>query len=132
MICLSYAWAASSISFNALSEAQRVEVCLDALEKIYGAAVRQRVEEQRVDDQSTTLCWEDEYGYNGGWRMANPGQQQYVQLMHEQTLGLDPQWNNGLYLAGEAMSWYGLSGWVDGAIKTGIQAAISAARKVIG
>ena len=56
----------------------------------------------------------------------------YVQLMHEQTLGLDPQWNNGLYLAGEAMSWYGLSGWVDGAIKTGIQAAISAARKVIG
>jgi monoamine oxidase len=131
IICLSYAWASSSIKFNALSNTQRVNVCLGALEEIYGEQMRHTIENEMVHDQSISICWENQYGYSGGWRMAHPGQANYVQVMHEQCLGLNTKWNNGLYLAGEAMSWYGLPGWIDGAIQTGLEAAISAISHVI-
>jgi monoamine oxidase len=131
IICLSYAWASSSIKFNALSGAQRVKVCLDALEEIYGKEMRHTIEKEMVHDQSISICWENQYGYSGGFRMAHPGQADYGQIMQEQCLGLNAKWDNGLYLAGEAMSWYGLSGWIDGAIQTGLEAAISAMFHVI-
>jgi monoamine oxidase len=125
-ICLSYSWADSSIRYNALDDEQRVRLGLDAIERmaIYGPKLRRKIEKERKEILS--ICWEDQYGYSGGWRMANPGQAQDVSAMHAQCLGQPPEWNNGLYLAGEALSWYGLSGWIDGAIKTGLQAAITA------
>jgi tryptophan 2-monooxygenase len=125
-VLLSYSWASSAIRYNALDEEERIQVCLNAIENmaIYGKPMREKLEAERIDSRS--ICWEDEYGYSGGYRMANPGQAQQVSAMHAQSLGQPSQWNNGLYLAGEALSWYGLSGWIDGAIKTGLQAAISA------
>lgn len=129
-ICLSYAWADSSIRFNALSPEQRAQVSLDAIAKMecYGPKMRRRIEEETLEILS--ICWEDQYGYSGGYRMAYPGQAQQVADMHAQSVGEPRQWNNGLYLAGEALSWYGLSGWIDGAIKTGLTAAMSAARRL--
>ena len=94
----------------------------------YGPELTNKIKSELVDN--LTICWEDEYGYNGGWRMGSPGQASEVKVMHDQALGNPVEWNNGLYLAGEAMSWYGLSGWIDGAIKTGIQAAASAVNRV--
>jgi monoamine oxidase len=127
-ICLSYSWANSSIKFNALDDEQRVRLCLDAIENMacYGPEMRRRVEEEMLEILS--ICWEDQYGYSGGYRMAYPGQAQQVSDLHAQSLGYPRQWNNGLYLAGEALSWYGLSGWIDGAIKTGLTAALSVVR----
>jgi tryptophan 2-monooxygenase len=130
VICLSYAWASSSIRFNALPEERRKEVCLEAIAKMkfYGPSMRRKLEEEIVETAS--ICWEQKYGFNGGWRMANPGQADQVRVLHEQCLGLSAERNNGLYLAGEAMSWYGLSGWIDGALKTGAQAALSSVRRL--
>jgi monoamine oxidase len=56
--------------------------------------------------------------------MDHPGQADYGQIMQDKCLGLNAKQDNGLYLAGEAMSWYGLSGWIDGAVQTGLEAAI--------
>jgi len=108
-----------------------VHVCLNAIEKMkfYGPEMRRKIEKEIEGVMS--ICWEDQYGYSGGWRMANPGQAQDVSAMHAQCLGRPPKWNNGLYLAGEDLSWYGLSGWIDGAIKTGLQAAITATRRML-
>lgn len=130
-ICLSYSWADSSIRYNALDDEQRVRVGLNAIEKmaIYGPELRRKIEKETTEILS--ICWEDQYGYSGGWRMANPGQAQDVSAMHAQCLGQPSKWNNGLYLAGEALSWYGLSGWIDGAIKTGLQAAVTATRRML-
>jgi monoamine oxidase len=130
-ICLSYSWADSSIRYNALNDEQRVRLGLDAIENMafYGPGLRSKIEKEMTEVLS--ICWEDQYGYSGGWRMANPGQAEDVYAMHAQCLGQPPKWNNGLYLAGEALSWYGLSGWIDGAIKTGLQAAITATRRML-
>lgn len=127
-ICLSYSWADSAIKFNALNDEQRVQICLDAIEKMdcYGPDMRKKLEEEILEIAS--ICWEDQYGYSGGYRMAYPGQAEQVASMHKQSLGIPRQWNNGLYLAGEALSWYGLSGWIDGAIKTGLTSALSVVR----
>jgi len=132
VICLSYSWADSSIRYNALNDKQRVELGLNAIErmKIYNPGLRGKIEKEI--DEIRSICWEDEYGYSGGWRMANPGQAQDVSALHAQSLGQPREWNNGLYLAGEALSWYGLSGWIDGAIKTGIQAALTATKRIMG
>jgi monoamine oxidase len=124
-VILSYSWADSSIRFNALNDQQRVELCLNTIANIafYGPEMRDKLKSEMID--SVSLCWEDQYGYSGGYRMANPGQAQEVLAMYKQSLGQPKEWDNGLYLAGEALSWYGLSGWVDGAIKTGMQAAMT-------
>ena len=70
--------------------------------------------------------WEQAYGINGGWRMALPGQARFVADLGDQGRGVPADKRNGLFLAGEAMSWYGLSGWVEGAMLTGINASIAA------
>jgi lysine 2-monooxygenase len=130
-ICMSYAWGSSAIRYNALDAKEKVTVCLNAIEHmdIYGRKMREKLEKEIID--TVSICWEDVYGYSGGYRMANPGQAQQVANLQAQSLGLHPEWNNGLYLAGEAMSWYGLSGWIDGAIKTGFGAAVSAVRRLL-
>jgi tryptophan 2-monooxygenase len=129
-ICLSYSWGSSAIRFNALNAQQKIDVCLNAIGnmKFYTPALRDKIASEIID--TVSICWEDTYGYSGGYRMANPGQALQVKDMHKQCLGAPEEWNNGLYLAGEAMSWYGLSGWIDGAIQTGLEAAISAIRRV--
>ncbi len=88
--------------------------------------MRHTIEKEMVHDESLSICWENQYGYSGGFHMAHPGQANYVQFIHEQCLGLNAKWDNGLYLVGEAMSGLGLSGWMESAIQTGLEAAISA------
>jgi tryptophan 2-monooxygenase len=130
VLCLSYSWGSYALRYDALDTEQRVNVDLEAIERmeIYGPAMRKKIESEIVE--TVSIAWSDQLGYNAGWRMANPGQAQGVAELHKQSLGADPAWDNGLYLAGEALSWYGLSGWIDGAIKTGMQAALSAARRL--
>jgi len=130
VLCLSYSWGSYALRYDALDTEERVNVDLEAIERmeIYGPSMRKKIESEIVE--TVSIAWSDQLGYNAGWRMANPGQAQGVAELHKQCLGADPAWNNGLYLAGEALSWYGLSGWIDGAIKTGMQAAMSAARRL--
>ena len=130
VLCLSYSWGTYALRYDALSEEARVRVDLEAIERMafYGPAMRRKIEDEIIE--TVSICWSDQLGYNAGWRMANPGQAQGVATLHKQCLAADPVYDNGLYLAGEALSWYGLSGWIDGAIKTGLQAAVSAARRL--
>ena len=130
VLCLSYSWGSYALRYDALSTEERIRVDLEAIErmKIYGPEMRRKIENEIVE--TVSISWTHENGYNAGWRMANPGQAQQVATLHKQALAADPKWDNGLYLAGEALSWYGLSGWIDGAIKTGLQAAVSAVRRL--
>ena len=130
VICLNYSWGDQSLRYAALNDEQRVAVSVNAIGEIYGQDMADKINQQI--EQIHTINWETTYGYNGAWRMANPGQQQMHLAMLGQMMGADQQYNNGLYLAGEALSNYGLSGWIDGAIKTGMIAALSAIKKVGG
>jgi len=130
VICVNYSWGDESTRFAALSDEQRAEISIEAIERIYGKAMGDKIRQETLEVSS--INWESTYGYNAAWRMANPGQQQMHLAMLGQMMGAEPNWNKGLYLAGEALSHYGLSGWIDGAMKTGLIAALSAIKHLGG
>ncbi len=121
VICLSYCWEDSAVKFSALTPEQRVELCLDVLEEIYGQKVRQMLSEQIIE--TFAWSWEKSHGYYGAYRMSYPGQYSHQWILYNQMKG--KPLNNGVYLAGEALSWLGLSGWIEGALQTGLSASLS-------
>jgi tryptophan 2-monooxygenase len=50
-------------------------------------------------------------------------------VLLDQNRAADPDWNSGVYLAGDSVSFSG--GWVEGALQTGIQAAICAIEHIL-
>lgn len=124
---MSYSWSGQAIKFDALTEDEKKRICLNAFEEIYGAEVRDLFENQYADRYS--ICWDKMDGFHGAFRMANPGQYQQQQDLFQQGLG-QSRVNNGLYLAGEALAWYGLSGWIEGALHSGINAALATIQRL--
>ena len=125
VICLSYTWADASVKFNALSLEERVETCIRILEKIYG---RDLITDQVVE--SVSISWEEMKGYNGAFRLTQPGQYTYQQSLFHQPFTPSPQHHNGVYLSGDTTSWAG--GWVEGAFRSGLDAAMAIIKKLGG
>ena len=63
--------------------------------------------------------------------MADPGQYAQHTAMYAQGSGEGAWPNNGLYLAGESLAWFGLSGWTEGALFMGINAAQAVVTRII-
>lgn len=125
VICLSYTWADSSVKFNALSHEERVESCIRILKKIYG---RDLISDQVVE--SVSIAWEEMKGYNGAFKLTQPGQYAYQQSLFHQPFTPSPQHHNGVYLSGDTTSWAG--GWVEGAFHSGLDAAMAIIKKLGG
>ena len=125
VICLSYTWADSSVKFNALSHEERVESCIRILKKIYG---RDLISDQVVE--SVSISWEEMKGYNGAFKLTQPGQYAYQQSLFHQPFTPSPQHHNGVYLSGDTTSWAG--GWVEGAFHSGLDAAMAIIKKLGG
>ena len=119
---LSYSWASNAVKFNALSDEQKVRIGLDNLAEIYGREITDRFEEEIEEVRS--INWDLEEGFGDAFRQANAGQYEQHRVLFQQGLGQSGS-DNGLYLAGEALAWYGLSGWIEGALHTGINAALA-------
>jgi monoamine oxidase len=117
--CLSYTWEEASQKFLALTTEERVDVCLKTLEKIPGFE-RFRCHVKEV----FSISWEQAPHFHGAFKLNYPGQYAEQIALFEQNRAADPAWDKGVYLAGDSVSFSG--GWVEGALQTGIQAAISA------
>jgi monoamine oxidase len=119
VVCLSYTWEDASQKFLSLKPEQQVDVCLEAIERILGAEYfRSRIEEV------ITISWEQMPHYHGAFKLAYPGQYAEETGLFLQNRAAVPTEDRGVYLAGDGVSFSG--GWVEGALQTGIQAAISA------
>ena len=70
------------------------------------------------------ISWEQMPHYHGAFKLNYPGQYTDQLMLFKQNQAADPAWDRGVYLAGDSISFSG--GWVEGAVQTGIQAAISA------
>jgi monoamine oxidase len=125
VICLSYTWADSSIKFNALSHEERVESCIRILGKIYG---RDFISDQVVE--SVSISWEEMKGYNGAFKLTQPGQYAYQQSLYYQPFTPSPRRHNGVYLSGDTTSWAG--GWIEGAFRSGLDATMAIVKKLGG
>lgn len=116
VICLSYTWEDSAIKFDALSNEERVELGIETLEKIYG---KDLISNQAAE--SVSFFWEQEKGYNGAFKLNYPGQYEKQKTLFLQPFSPQPGAHNGVFLAGDAVSWAG--GWVEGALHAGLNAA---------
>jgi len=121
VVLLSYTWDDSAIKFDALSETQRVDLCVRLLNKMYPAATVEFLKSQI--QEIITWQWEEAPGYNGAFKLTYPGQYDLQWALFNQTRNPSPGFNNGLYLAGESTSWAG--GWTEGALHSGLNAAMS-------
>ncbi|MCG6881914.1 MAG: FAD-dependent oxidoreductase [Deltaproteobacteria bacterium] len=125
VICMSYTWEDASTKFHALSENDRVMKCVSILKTIYG--------EDFISDQvveSISFFWEHAKGYNGAFKLNYPGQYKDQSILFHQPISSSPETHNGVYLAGETISWAG--GWIEGAIHSGLDSSMSVIQRLGG
>jgi tryptophan 2-monooxygenase len=66
--------------------------------------------------------WQSHQYFGGAFKLSQPGQDKYVQTMFfDYQKCLTPALDTGVYIAGDCISW--TSGWVEGALTTGLNAA---------
>jgi lysine 2-monooxygenase len=125
VICLSYTWEDASKKILPLTPQQKVDACLQKLERVLGVErFRSQIEE------IFTISWEQMPHYHGAFKLNYPGQYMDQLMLFNQNRATDPAWDRGVYLAGDSVSFSG--GWVEGALQTGIQAAVSAINHCVG
>ncbi len=122
VVLVSYVWGDDSTKLLALDESQRMDLFLESLQAIdpqFTDLLRAQTEEVRIVD------WQGEANYYGAFKLDYPGQEQACHDGYFQY-----QDGSGVLLAGDSVSWAG--GWVEGALTSGINAAVAALQHVGG
>ncbi|GBC59388.1 amine oxidase [Desulfonema ishimotonii] len=125
VICLSYTWEDASLKLSGPDADARVSKSLEVLARIYGKDLISREVAEAV-----SFSWENADGYNGAFKLTYPGQYEYQKILCRQPLSPEPESRNGVFLAGDSVSWAG--GWVEGALQSGLNAAMGVIRKIGG
>jgi tryptophan 2-monooxygenase len=73
------------------------------------------------DDPVRIIQWQSEPYFNGAFKLSQPGQDTYVQSMYWDYKKAGTGNDTGVYVAGDCASW--TSGWVEGGLQTGLNAA---------
>jgi len=117
VICLTYSWMADALKMLPLPVEKRVELCLDALEKIYPSVdIR-----SHIIGQPKTISWEADPNFLGAFKGALPGHYRYNRRMYTQFMQQDmPAEQQGIFIAGDDVSW--TPGWAEGAVQTALNA----------
>lgn len=121
--CLSYTWEDDSRKMLALDDEERLDLCRRNLECIFGRDILAGQVEETV-----TISWEQTPGYHGAFKLNRPGEHEDQHALYNQNRGAESARDNGLYLAGDGVSFSG--GWVEGALVTGLNAAAAAVRHI--
>ena len=123
VLMMSYTWGDWAHKMGSLSGADQVQSALRMMKEIYSAEWRDEWDNFFSDAISNnhfqTINWSHERGFAGGYRMADLNR--YPDQFAMWGAGLIPSNPDAaVFLAGEAVAWLGLSGWVEGALHTGI------------
>ncbi|WP_020497357.1 flavin monoamine oxidase family protein [Sciscionella marina] len=127
VICLSYTWNDDSLKQLPLTDEERMDSILPALERIYpGAPIR-----EHVIGKPITVTWEREPNFNGAFKANLPGHYRYQRRLYthfmQQDLNADQR---GFFLAGDDVSWTG--GFAEGAVTTALNAVWGVLRQFGG
>lgn len=116
---LGYTWGDDSTKLMALPPQKLLERCVKVLDEIHGGAFgKQTFEDVEV------IHWQEEAGYHGAFKLCYPGQyEDNMALFNQYKQTLADGSKDGLFLAGEGVSWAG--GWIEGALHSGLNAAFS-------
>ncbi len=125
VICLSYTWEDSASKLCGLSDKELLAKSLDILKTIYGRdLISHQVEEVK------TIFWEQEKGYHGAFKLNYPGQHEDQKALFLQPRPESFETHTGVFLSGESTSWAG--GWIEGALQSGLDAAMGVIQKFGG
>ncbi len=117
VICLTYTWMADALKMLPLPTERRVELALNALEKIY-PKVNIR---SHIIGKPITISWEDDANFLGAFKGAHPGHYRYNRRMYthfmQQHMTAEQR---GIFIAGDDVSW--TPGWAEGAVQTALNA----------
>jgi tryptophan 2-monooxygenase len=117
VICLSYAWMGDAMKMLPEPPERRVQLALDALERIYpGIDIRSHI----IGDP-IAVSWEADRHFLGAFKGALPGHYRYNHRMYAHFMQDDlPAPERGIFMAGDDVSW--TPAWVEGAVQTALNA----------
>ena len=117
VICLSYSWMSDALKMLPERVEDRVELCLEALKKIYPTLDLAK----HIIGDPITVSWEQDPNFLGAFKGALPGHYRYNHRMycHFMQDELPPN-ERGIFMAGDGVSW--TPGWVEGAVQTALNA----------
>ncbi len=123
VLMLSYTWGDWAHKMGSLSGLDQVQSAVRMLKEIYAYEWNEEWDalfDTAIQNQAfRTINWSHERGFAGGYRMADLNR--YDDQFYMWATGFYAgNTNSALFLAGEATAWLGLSGWVEGALHTGI------------
>ncbi|NHF73165.1 flavin monoamine oxidase family protein [Paracoccus xiamenensis] len=117
VICLSYSWMTDALKVLPLNPEKRVELALEALDKVYpGADIRSHIRGNPI-----CVSWESDENFLGAFKGALPGHYRYNHRMYGHFMQADmPAEQRGIFMAGDGISW--TPAWVEGAVQTALNA----------
>lgn len=117
VVLVSYTWGDDSTKYIAIKDpAVRLAHLLRSLRE-YAPEFVDRLQAEVMAEHTRLIDWQDQEHYYGAFKLNYPGQDFYNQQLYYQFT----RSNNGIYLAGDSVSWSG--GWIEGALQTGMNAA---------
>ena len=123
VLMLSYTWGDWAHKMGSLSEVEQVKSTIRMLKEIYAAEWRDEWDTLFHNaiqaGNYKTINWSHEQGFAGGYRMADLNRYP-DQFAMWQAGFISNDSDAAVFLAGEATAWLGLSGWIEGALHTGI------------
>ena len=126
VVLISYTWGDDSTRLIAAPPEERFRVfreIIAVIDKDFAAELNP------VDDQIINIDWETQQHYYGAFKLDFPGGGPDTQAAYYQFLDcLNPAADKGVYLAGDSVSFAG--GWTEGALETGLNAAVAAAKRI--
>lgn len=126
VVLISYTWGDDSSKLLSLPPEQRFRLFKAIIQRIHPGFARHL---EPVDGQVYNVDWEAVRFQHGAFKLNYPGQEPDAHDAYFQFLtALSPQDDRGVYLAGDAVSWYG--GWTEGALETALNAAAAAAHRL--
>jgi len=142
VLMIGYTWDYNSDALSPPSAEQQVRVAWDQFEQICAgtSALPGDIDEYRdwaiTNRHYQAVVWSTVDGFVGRYRMSSPGLNQRVRgadlaggqtelwAACESSCNPDTGLYTGLFPAGEAVAWLGLSGWMEGAIQTALASTI--------
>ncbi|GAA2863347.1 tryptophan synthase subunit alpha [Actinoplanes cyaneus] len=117
VMCLSYTWNDDSLKVSTLPPAERLEVMLRHLRRIYpGVDIAGRIIAAPI-----AVTWENEPHFLGAFKANLPGHYRYQRRLFTHFMQDDlPRGRRGVFLAGDDVSWTG--GFAEGAVTTALNA----------
>ncbi|MBL1276478.1 MAG: FAD-dependent oxidoreductase [Ectothiorhodospiraceae bacterium] len=117
VILMSYTWGDDSTKYIAIKDPnERLNLLIDSL-KPFVSDFTDILNDEVIREHTKLIDWQDQANFYGAFKLNYPGQDFYNQSLYYQFT----QSRNGVYLAGDSISWSG--GWIEGALQTGMNAA---------